>query len=96
MQTVTLINEKGNASNTVRAALKEAFVANLKETLGTAVVDTPRGLAIEVAIDFRTQTKIYALIEPVITTDVEPRAPKASKAKDPVVVPELNLFQSAE
>ena len=91
MQTVNFTNEKGNPSNTVRTALKEALVKELKEALGNRLVDTPRGLAIELATDFRTQDTIYALISPVITLDIEAREPKPSKAKETEVI-ELNLL----
>lgn len=88
MKTITMTNEKGNVASAVRTATKASVVSELKRVLGDAVVETPKGLAIPVAIDFRTQKTIYAVIDPTITMDVEakPRKSKAPVEKDPVVI----------
>ena len=86
---ISWYTEKGNVSVKVRSQVKAQVVEMLKTRIGNDLIETPRGLAIEVA---QTQTgePIYAILDATISTstEVKEKAPK-SKASTEVVVPKI-------
>ena len=87
---INWLTEKGNVSVKARAEVKAQVVSMLKERLGVEVINSPKGLAFEVAVDLAGHP-IYAVIDPTITQNLVVKA-KASKGKTvEVVVP--NLFE---
>lgn len=90
---IKLINEKGNVSAKVRADLKSQIATMLKNRVGNELVDSPKGLTMEIGHD-EAGHSIYAVIDITITQDLEPKkkAPSKAKAKDEVVTP--NIFDA--
>ena len=89
MKTVQFLTETGNVSNKARNEIKAQVVAMLQHRVGKDLVQTEKGLAMEVATDV-SGAPIYMIINPVISMSLEVKAktPK-SKSKTEVVVPAL-------
>ena len=91
MKTITLTNDKGNASAKVRTNLKNQVNAEITARFPNAV-KTPKGMAIVIGEDFMTKAPIYAIIDPVITMDIEiHEKEKAVAETETLVIP--NIFE---
>ena len=90
MKTVPFLTEKGNVSVKVRGELKAQAIEMLKFRVGKELVDTPKGLAMEIAQD-QAGNPIYLVIDAVITQSLEVK-PKTAKAKAKVEVEVPNIF----
>ena len=89
MKTVQFLTATGNVSAKARTQIKEQVVEMLKFRIGKELVQTDKGLAMEVAQDVSGKP-IYMVIDPTITMslEVKPKTAK-TKAKTEVEVPTL-------
>lgn len=78
-KTVQFLTEKGTVSVKARTEIKSQVVEMLKTRIGKDLVQTEKGLAMEVAVDI-SGNPIYMVIDPTITMSLEVK-PKATKSK---------------
>lgn len=91
MKTIAWLTEKGNVSVKARSLVKAQVVSMLKSRLGVEVIDSPKGLAIEVAMD-QSGRPIYAVIEPTLTQSLDVKE-TVSKSKATVEIDIPSLFE---
>lgn len=79
MKTVQFLTATGNVSAKARTQIKEQVIEMLKFRIGKDLVQTEKGLAMEVAQDVSGKP-IYMVIDPTITMSLEVK-PKSTKKK---------------
>ena len=90
-KTVQFLTAKGTPSVKARTEIKAQVVEMLKTRIGKDLVQTEKGLAMEVAVDI-SGNPIYMVIDPTITMSLEVK-PKATKSKAKVEVEVPALFE---
>lgn len=90
-KTVQFLTAKGTVSVKARTEIKAQVVEMLKTRIGKDLVQTEKGLAMEVAVDI-SGNPIYMVIDPTITMSLEVK-PKATKSKAKVEVEVPALFE---
>ena len=91
MKTVQFLTATGHVSAKARTQIKAQVIEMLKFRIGKELVQTEKGLAMEVAQDVSGKP-IYMVIDPTITMSLEVK-PKASKSKAKVEVEVPTLFE---
>ena len=90
-KTVQFLTATGHTSAKARTQIKAQVIEMLKFRIGKELVQTEKGLAMEVAVDI-SGNPIYMVIDPVITMSLEVK-PKASKSKAKTEVELPALFE---
>lgn len=91
-KTVQFLTATGHTSAKARNLIKAQVVEMLKVRIGKDLVQTEKGLAMEVATDI-SGSPIYMVIDPTITMSLEVK-PKSTKSKAKTVEVEIpTLFE---
>ena len=102
MKTISIYNEKGNVSSTVRSQIKTQVMGRALSVLADAfgegvVMNATGGISVPVAQDIGGET-VYARFDMTITTQTPDHKPAKAKSKaepkEPVVL--VDLFEDEE